>query len=116
MNKDEEYSKEAIALGNRLFELRKARKNKPTQKIVAELLGVSLKQYGRYELGQTRPTLKVIEDLAEYFGTTPEYIAYGISLPNDNNTIDSLKGFPLSKQRQIIKTLSSLIDQISSAN
>ena len=43
-------------------------------KDIAEVIGVSTKQYARYEKGINEPTLSVIVKLCEYFQCSSDYL------------------------------------------
>lgn len=57
---------------NRLRELRETKSLSRAK--VATDLGISRQGYGYYESGQRTPSVKVLKQLAEYFGVTPDYI------------------------------------------
>jgi transcriptional regulator with XRE-family HTH domain len=45
---------------------------------IAEAVGLSVVTYGRYENGKRKVPDEVVIALAEYFGTTPWFIRYGV--------------------------------------
>lgn len=57
---------------SRIVEIRKSRKI--LQKDVAEAIGVTLRQYQRYEKSEQQPTLPVITKLADYFEVSADYL------------------------------------------
>jgi transcriptional regulator with XRE-family HTH domain len=66
----------AQEIGERISQLRDAKGN-PPQPRVAAAVGVSLRTYQAWEGGTARPQYHNLEALAEYFGTTEEYILTG---------------------------------------
>lgn len=44
------------------------------QKDIAQYLGISTSAYGYYEQGQREPDIETINKLADFFGTTSDYI------------------------------------------
>ena len=56
----------------RLRELRKGKK--VSQTVLANNIGVALKQVQRYEAGQNDPTLSVLLALADFFDVSLEYL------------------------------------------
>ncbi len=62
---------------NNLKELRK-QKNK-TQQDVEKETGINQKNYSRYENGVTEPDIETLKKLADYFGTSIDYIVGRLS-------------------------------------
>ena len=59
-----------------LFRMRKLReKKKMTQSNVADAMGVTLRQYQRYEHGQQEPQLSTLIRMADFYGVTLDYLA-----------------------------------------
>ena len=57
------------------MKLKELRKNfKKTQKQVADALNIKVQAYQTYELGIKRPSFETLIKLADYFGTTVDYI------------------------------------------
>ena len=56
---------------NRLRELRESRSLSRAK--VASDLGISRQGYGYYESGQRTPSVKVLKQLADYFGVSPDF-------------------------------------------
>ncbi len=56
----------------RLREIRKSKK--ASQTVLANNIGVALKQVQRYESGQNDPTLSVLVSLADYFDVSLDYL------------------------------------------
>ena len=67
---------------DRLKELRKAKG--VTQRQVAELLGVTERNYQRYEYDLVDPAASTVSKLADYFGVTTDYL-----LGRVNHTLDA---------------------------
>lgn len=61
-----------VAFAERLKELRKAKGI--TQKALGELVGSSESGIQSYELENRKPTLDVINSLADFFGVTTDYL------------------------------------------
>lgn len=56
----------------RLKELRKEKG--VTQKVVADYLGITIKAYCFYELGQRMPPIPTLLKLCEFFGVSSDYL------------------------------------------
>ncbi len=67
----------AAWVGRRLKQLRGER----TQKEFADLLGLSQAQYNRYETGKRLAHDKVLAEVAEICGMSPERVIWGDELP-----------------------------------
>jgi transcriptional regulator with XRE-family HTH domain len=63
----------ALTPGERLRVVRERRKLK--QREVAKIVGVSTKQFGRYERDESEPTRTVLARLALALGTSTDYLA-----------------------------------------
>ncbi|MBR0142025.1 MAG: helix-turn-helix transcriptional regulator [Ruminococcus sp.] len=63
-----------------------------TQKEVAEIIGVSVNHYGKYERGETDIPFEKVISLAEYYGVSLDYIAGRTNSknPNENLTISDI--------------------------
>ena len=57
----------------RLYSLRKEKKEKQTE--IAAAIGVTVRQYQRYEAGEQKPGLDNLCALADHFGVTLDYLA-----------------------------------------
>jgi len=57
---------------SRIVEIRHSKKL--LQKDVAEAIGVTVRQYQRYEKAEHQPTLPVIIKLADYFDVSADYL------------------------------------------
>lgn len=58
-----------------IFRLRDIREDRDrTQKQMAEYLGCSQQTYSRYEAGKTQMTYETLDRLADYFGTSVDYL------------------------------------------
>ena len=57
---------------DRIIELKQEKK--VLQKDIAEAIGISLRQYQRYEKGEQQPTLPVIIAIADYFNVSIDYL------------------------------------------
>ena len=60
-----------------------------TQKEVAEIIGVSVNHYGKYERGETDIPFEKVISLAEYYGVSLDYIA-GRTNSKNNSTVRKL--------------------------
>lgn len=70
-----------MAIGERIKELRTARKL--TQSELAQLVGLSYIQIGRYETGKSAPSADVLNKLADALGTTNDFLMNG----SDNDIV-----------------------------
>ena len=59
-------------LGKRMKEVRKEKNLR--QSDVADILGVALISYQRYEAGERELTAPVLADFAKYFGVSTDYL------------------------------------------
>jgi transcriptional regulator with XRE-family HTH domain len=64
-----------MTVGDRIKELRTGKKF--TQSVLAELVGLSYIQIGRYEKGKSKPSSRVLQQLAKALDTTTDYIMNG---------------------------------------
>lgn len=64
------------AAAARIAQLRRDRGN-PPQEVVASKLGVSHRAVQAWESGETRPSYRNLEKLADFYGVTPEYLLLG---------------------------------------
>lgn len=56
----------------RILELKKSRNL--LQKDIANSIGITIRNYQRYEKGQAQPTLPVLYKLADYFDVSLDYL------------------------------------------
>lgn len=61
-----------MSFSERLRELRKYRKINQT--VLANAVGLNIKQIQRYEAGSNEPTLSVLTALADYFNVSLDYL------------------------------------------
>lgn len=61
-----------------------------TQKQVAELIGVSMNHYGKYERGETDIPLEKAIILAKYYSVSLDYLAGLTNVKNNNNKAQSV--------------------------
>ena len=61
-----------MKLPERMKELRKERRLR--QEDIAAALGLSLSAYCRYEQGKREPTASVLEDMADYYNVSVDYL------------------------------------------
>jgi transcriptional regulator with XRE-family HTH domain len=76
-------------IGQRLAQLRE-RKGNPPQEVVAAEVGVSYRSYQAWETGETKPSWRNLTKLADYYGTTAEFILVGNedgSFETDDETV-----------------------------
>jgi transcriptional regulator with XRE-family HTH domain len=64
-----------MSIGERIKELRTAKKL--TQSELAQMVGLSYIQVGRYETGKSAPSADVLNKLAEALGTTNDFLMNG---------------------------------------
>ena len=58
------------------MKLKELRKNKGvSQEEVANALGVSFRAYQNYEYGQREPNIEMLNKIADYFGTSVDYLS-----------------------------------------
>jgi transcriptional regulator with XRE-family HTH domain len=69
--------KQILNIGNRLKDLRL--KSNYNQKELSKIIGVSYTQLGRYEKGESIPNANHLDNFANAFGTTIDYIIRGNS-------------------------------------
>ena len=62
----------SVELGKRLKSLRELKGLK--QREMADIMGVKLRQYQRYEYGEIGVPLEVLNFFADYFGVTADYL------------------------------------------
>ena len=87
---------EVIAM-KKLAELRRSRHI--SQEQVARDLGIALRSYQNYEYGQREPNLEMLCKLADYFGTSIDYIL-GRPVPPPPELTDMLDKYDLSEMEQ----------------
>lgn len=59
----------------KILKLKELRKNKGvSQEEVANALGVSFRAYQNYEYGQREPNIEMLNKIADYFGTSVDYL------------------------------------------
>jgi transcriptional regulator with XRE-family HTH domain len=68
-------------LSSRLVELRERHDPPLTQKEAADLIGVSLRQYGRLERGQADATMHTIRKIAAAYGVEPRVLTEADPIP-----------------------------------
>ena len=66
------FKENGMNFPNRLRAIRK--ETKISQKAIAEQLNIALRQYQRYEYGDSSPTLDVLIALADYFNVSLDYL------------------------------------------
>ena len=66
-----------------------------TQKEIAEVIGVSINHYGKYERGETDLPLEKAITLAKYYGVSLDYLAGRTDIKNGMNAEISDEGFQL---------------------
>jgi transcriptional regulator with XRE-family HTH domain len=76
-------------LAARLRELREQRGN-PSQREVAESIGVGGRTYQSWELAQARPSYRNLRALADYYGVSVEYLLEGAIVPDPVADADQL--------------------------
>lgn len=59
-------------MGERLKQLRL--ENGLTQRQVADILGLTVKGYNFYELGQREPSISSLKKLCEFYGVSSDYL------------------------------------------
>ena len=65
--------------------LRALRLKKQTpQKTLADLLGITVRQYQRYESGEQEPHINGLVAIADYFGVSIDYLAGRTDKPETN--------------------------------
>lgn len=61
-----------VGFGNRLKELRK--KRGLTQQSMADMMGITMRNYQRYEYGMINVPATTLNFFADYFGVTTDYL------------------------------------------
>ncbi|MCS0823170.1 helix-turn-helix domain-containing protein [Cytobacillus firmus] len=95
-------------LAERLRELRK--KNKMTQKDVANFLGISESGYGYYEQGRNEPSLETLRKLASKYGVSVSYISGEVS---DKQNLETLS---IKDEKDIAKRMEKIRQDLSEDN
>ncbi len=62
-----------MELHERIYALRKEKKEKQTE--TAAAIGLTVRQYQRYEAGEQKPNFDNLCALADHFGVTLDYLA-----------------------------------------
>jgi transcriptional regulator with XRE-family HTH domain len=97
-------------MGERLAELRD--EHGLHQKELASVLGVEAQTVSYYERGKSKPSLSVVEKMAEYFGVSMDYLMgltdMRISYKHEN-LIALPKGYPKILKNEMLKHLDLLI-------
>ena len=95
-----------IKRGQILKDLRKNyTKQKLNQADVANIIGVSVQAYQKYEYGTAEPTFDTINKLADFYGVTTDYLL------GRQEATDSKKPLDEFAQREHLKTLEKLFMQ-----
>ncbi len=87
-------------LKDRLKDLRKEKG--VSQTVMAKDIGISYSQYSRYEARGNQPPAETLGTIADYLGTTIDFLLYG---DNSEKAQLSLKNAHLIKQFQEIEAL-----------
>ena len=61
-----------MTLAENLLQLRKARKL--TQTEAAEAIGIVMRTYRRYEMGEREPVASILIKMADFYGVTIDYL------------------------------------------
>ena len=94
-------------VSKRLVELRA---NKGiTQKKVADVIGITESSYGKYEQCINLPRMDNLKKLADYFGTTPEYILFGKKEESSTELTRLLEDFTPEEQEKNVKIMKELL-------
>lgn len=95
---------EQRAIGRRIAELREDRRL--TQPVVAERVGVSLRGYQKWEAGTTAPAWRNLEQLAEVFNVSADYLLGAVQerRQEPNAQLDRIE----DAQRQILEEMADL--------
>ncbi len=64
--------------------LKYLQKNNITKKSIADTIGISVRNYYRYERGEQNPTLPILILLADYFDFSIDYLVGRTDNPNIN--------------------------------
>ena len=95
-----------IKRGQILKDLRKNyTKQKLNQADVANIIGVSVQAYQKYEYGTAEPTFDTINKLADFYGVTTDYLLGRQEATDSKNPLDEFA------QREHLKTLEKLFMQ-----
>ncbi len=97
------------AIGQRIREERKSKGF--TQEQFSEIIGISVEHLSRIETGSYRPSLLLIEKIAEIFLLDEQTLMFGTKADNNQNRIIVEKIERLSKEKK--EALSIIIDLIS---
>lgn len=99
---------EKQARGDRLRKLRN--EAHITQARVSEILGIEPDAYGKYERGETSPSLDTIVKLAEVYHTTLDYLVCGIEPDPSAQFSEYMEKCPQDMQDALLKIVSIFIE------
>jgi len=88
-----------LVLDKRLTALRKERKL--TQQEVADALKISRGTYGHYEIGRREPDYKTLQQFAEFFGVTTDYLLGRDQYPDVNVSFELHEGAAIKSMEDI---------------
>lgn len=97
------------AIGNRIKQLRKS--VNMTQETLAEKLNISSEHMSRIETGACRASVALIEKAAVIFGTSEEYIMFGIKADNiyDKQLCEKINLLSDEKRETVINLIDMLL-------
>ncbi len=93
--------------------------NDKTQKEIAEVIGVSINHYGKYERGETDLPFEKAIILAEYYNVSLDYLAGRTNIKNGLNAEISSDGFQIAYKYELLSERSKgklelFLDQLTS--
>jgi len=95
-----------LMLGKRLKELREEKGL--TQQELAKIMNLSQQTIGHYEVGRAKPDVDTLNRLANFFGTTVDYLLGRTDVRNPNNKSD--EDFP-EDVKVLMRSVSKLTDK-----
>ncbi len=100
-----------MAISLRLKEIRKTAKL--TQNDIANVLGITREAYGMYESGKRQISLKVLDDLAQYYNVSIDYLVGRVD--SQKEEMEFLEAYRKldSRGKQTILSLAKIEMQLS---
>lgn len=100
-----------MAISLRLKEIRKTAKL--TQNDIANVLGITREAYGMYESGKRQISLKVLDDLAQYYNVSIDYLVGRVD--SEKEEMELLEAYRKldSRGKQTILSLAKIEMQLS---
>lgn len=85
-----------------------------TQEELAEKIGLSKNHISNMECGKYLPTTKVIVEICNILGETPDYYLLGRISETTDRISALLKSLPIDSQKIVYRLIETYLDEISS--